>query len=125
VEIGPLPEIEADASLMGRIFQNLITNGMKYRRPEEKPVVKISGTISNHTCRLFIEDNGIGFEEKYLDRIFKPFQRLHGKTSPYEGTGMGLAICRKVAERHGGSITAKSAPGKGTIFIVTLPVRQG
>ena len=70
-----------------------------------------------------MEDNGIGFDEKYLDRIFQPFQRLHGR-SQYEGTGMGLAICRKIVERHGGTITAKSVPGKGATFIVTLPVKQ-
>ncbi len=70
-----------------------------------------------------MEDNGIGFDEKYLDRIFQPFQRLHGR-SQYEGTGMGLAICRKIVERHGGTITAKSTPGKGATFIITLPVKQ-
>jgi len=67
-----------------------------------------------------VEDNGIGFDEKYLDRIFAVFQRLHGK-DVYQGTGIGLAICRKIVERHGGSITAKSAPGKGSTFIVMLP----
>ena len=72
---------------------------------------------------ILVKDNGIGFDEKYLDRIFQPFQRLHGR-SQYEGTGMGLAICRKIVERHGGTITAKSAPGKGPTFIVTLPVKQ-
>jgi signal transduction histidine kinase len=70
-----------------------------------------------------VEDNGIGFDEKYLDRIFNVFQRLHGR-SAYEGTGMGLAICRKIAERHSGSLTAKSTPGQGTTFIVTLPIQQ-
>jgi signal transduction histidine kinase len=67
-----------------------------------------------------VEDNGIGFDEKYLDRIFKPFQRLHGRHE-YEGTGMGLAICHKIVDRHRGSLTAKSTPGQGTIFIITLP----
>ena len=67
-----------------------------------------------------MEDNGIGFDEQYLDRIFVPFQRLHGRNE-YEGTGMGLAICRKIVKRHGGKITAKSIPGKGSTFIVTLP----
>ncbi len=70
-----------------------------------------------------VEDNGIGFDEKYLDRIFVLFQRLHGRTA-YEGTGIGLAICRKIADRHGGSITAKSAPGEGSTFIITLPLNQ-
>jgi signal transduction histidine kinase len=70
-----------------------------------------------------VKDNGIGFDEKYLDRIFQPFQRLHGR-SEYEGTGMGLAICRKIVERHSGTITAKSISGKGSTFIITLPIKQ-
>jgi signal transduction histidine kinase len=70
-----------------------------------------------------VEDNGIGFEEKYLDRIFEPFQRLHER-GRYEGTGMGLAICRKIVERHGGVITARSTLGQGAVFLVTLPVRR-
>jgi light-regulated signal transduction histidine kinase (bacteriophytochrome) len=74
-------------------------------------------------CLITIQDNGIGFEEKYLDRIFTVFQRLHGK-SEYEGTGIGLAVVRKIIERHGGSISAKSSPGTGATFFVTLPVNQ-
>jgi signal transduction histidine kinase len=74
-------------------------------------------------CHLQVADNGIGFEEKYLDRIFNPFERLHER-GMYEGTGMGLAICRKIVERHGGVITARSTLGQGTTFLVTLPVQQ-
>jgi signal transduction histidine kinase len=73
--------------------------------------------------RIVVEDNGIGFDEQYLERIFAPFQKLHGR-SEYEGTGMGLAICKKIVERHGGSITAKSTPGKGSLFVIDLPLRQ-
>lgn len=81
------------------------------------------GELQNAECQIVVEDNGIGFDEKYLDRIFTVFQRLHGRTE-YEGSGVGLAVCRKIAERHGGSITAKSTPGQGTTFIVTLPIKQ-
>jgi len=79
--------------------------------------------LNRQLCQICVEDNGIGFEEKYLDRIFEPFQRLHGRGT-YEGTGMGLAICRKIVERHEGNITARSAPGQGTTFIVTLPTHH-
>jgi signal transduction histidine kinase len=79
--------------------------------------------VGGRACQIFIEDNGIGFDEKYLERVFVPFQRLHGR-AVHEGTGTGLAICRKVVERHGGNITARSVPGQGATFIVTLPVRQ-
>jgi signal transduction histidine kinase len=74
-------------------------------------------------CEISVEDNGIGFDEKYLDRIFNPFQRLHGRDR-YEGSGIGLSICRRIAERHGGTITARSVPGQGSTFIVCLPMRQ-
>jgi two-component system CheB/CheR fusion protein len=137
VEVGPLPAIEADPLQMRQLLQNLIGNSLKYRRPETKPVVKVRGETSGgghdlagggthpsgSFCRISVEDNGIGFDEKYLNRVFTVFQRLHGRTE-YEGTGIGLAVCRKIAERHGGSITARSAPLKGATFVVTLPVRQ-
>ncbi len=80
-------------------------------------------TRTDGKYQILVEDNGIGFDEKYLDRIFTPFQRLHGRGA-YEGTGIGLAIVRKIVDRHGGTITAKSAPGKGATFIVTLPAKQ-
>ncbi|MES0351111.1 MAG: ATP-binding protein, partial [Desulfobacteria bacterium] len=85
--------------------------------------VKIHSQLMNETCKITVEDSGIGFDEKYLDRIFAVFQRLHGR-GKYDGTGVGLTICQKIAERHGGSITAKSTPGQGATFIVTLPVKH-
>ncbi len=118
IEIAELPVVEADSSQMARLFQNLIGNAVKYRG-KQKPLIKIYSDKGKTSCRIFIEDNGIGFDEKYLDRIFSPFQRLHGRNE-YPGTGMGLAICRKIVERHGGSITATSAPEHGSTFIVTL-----
>jgi PAS domain S-box-containing protein len=123
VEVGDLPEIEADPSQMRQLFFNLIGNALKFHS-EDKPHVRIHGQVQNpHICRVFVEDNGIGFEEKYLDRMFMPFRRLHGQGT-YEGSGIGLSICRKIVERHGGSITARSSPGKGSTFIADLPIIQ-
>jgi PAS domain S-box-containing protein len=126
--LGTLPVIDAEALQMRQLLQNLMGNALKFRRPEESPVVKVEaqivsgpGTPPQQLCKLMVSDNGIGFDEKYLDRIFNVFQRLHTRNE-YEGTGMGLAITRKIALHHGGEITAKSTPGHGTTFIVTLPV---
>jgi PAS domain S-box-containing protein len=128
VELGALPVIDAEALQMRQLLQNLIGNALKFRRPEEPPVVKVEAQIisapdtpARKLCQLTISDNGIGFDEKYLDRIFNVFQRLHTRNE-YEGTGMGLAIVRKIALYHGGDITAKSKPGQGATFILTLPV---
>ena len=124
VEISDLPTVDADAALLRQLFQNVIGNSIKYQKESEPPVVKIYGRIEDSTCQVMIEDNGIGFEEEFTHKIFKPFQRLHGRNAPYKGTGMGLAICRKIAARHGGDITARSTPGQGATFIVTLPAKQ-
>jgi PAS domain S-box-containing protein len=126
VKVGRLPNVCADPFQMRQLLQNLISNALKFSPDGVPPRIKVyaetlpskAGTIQS--CQLCVEDNGIGFDEKYLDRIFSVFQRLHSKEA-YQGTGIGLAICRKIAERHGGSITARSQPGKGSTFIVTLP----
>jgi PAS domain S-box-containing protein len=124
VEVTNLPTVEADASQMRQLFQNLIGNALKFQRKGEKPHIKVYGKLhGQNRCRIYFEDNGIGFNEKNLERIFSPFQRLHGRNE-FEGTGMGLAICRKIVDRHGGSITARSMPGVGSKFIVTLPLRK-
>jgi PAS domain S-box-containing protein len=123
VEIEDLPVIEADEIQMLRLFQNLIGNALKFCALEP-PRIKVYGRQDKRgACEIFVKDNGIGFDQQFADRIFKPFQRLHNSRE-YEGTGMGLAICRKIAERHGGGIRAESEPGKGSTFIVTLPVKQ-
>jgi len=123
VTIESLPTVPVDKEQMRRVFQNLISNALKYRHNGRLPEIRIHGEVNGGFCRIFVEDNGIGFDEKYLDRIFKPFQRLHGR-SAYEGIGMGLAICRKIVERHGGTITAKSTPGEGSTFIITMPMKK-
>ena len=124
VAIGDLPTVMADRIQMTQLFQNLIGNALKFHRSGEAPQVKIHAKDVGDAYEIYVEDHGIGFDEKYLEKIFLPFQRLHGRTSEYEGVGMGLAICRKIAERHGGKITAKSEPGKGSTFIVTLPAKR-
>ncbi|MGA2226275.1 MAG: PAS domain S-box protein [Syntrophobacteraceae bacterium] len=125
VHVGTLPVISADPTQMRQLFQNLIGNALKFHKPGEKPTVHVSSVPNNDSgCQIVVEDSGIGFEEQHLDRIFAPFQRLHGRSSQYEGTGMGLAICKKIVERHGGQITARSAPGQGAAFTVTLPAKQ-
>ena len=136
VEVSGLPTIEADPTQMRQLFQNLIGNALKFHRRDEAPLVRVyaefldgqgcrsDGRLSMDGCyQIMVEDNGIGFDERYLDRIFQVFQRLHGRDE-YEGTGIGLATCRKIVERHRGHITARSVPGQGATFIVTLPAKQ-
>src|SRR5262249_51051961 len=121
VRLGALPTLSADPLQMRQLLQNLIGNALKFHRPGVPPVVVVQATLAGDPCRLEVRANGIGFDERYLDRIFQVFQRLHGRVA-YEGTGVGLAICKKIAERHGGSITARSTPGEGATFVVTLPL---
>jgi PAS domain S-box-containing protein len=144
VEVGKLPAIEADPLQMRQLLQNLIGNALKFQAPGSVPVVKIDAQLvtrdqiredavfrnppptassEDKFCVLTVQDNGIGFEEQYLEKIFAVFQRLHGR-GEYEGTGVGLAVCRRITDRHGGLITAQSKPGEGSIFIVILPLRQ-
>jgi len=105
---------------MRQLLQNLIGNALKFQQPGKPPVVRVYGEKVDNVYHLVVEDQGIGFDEKYRERIFAVFQRLHGRTE-YEGTGVGLAICRKIAHRHGGDIGATSTPGQGARFVVALP----
>ena len=137
VEIEELPTIDADPMQMRQLLQNLISNSLKYYQAGVPPLVRISSrmvaaenpesaggsAVAGQRCEISICDNGIGFDEKYIDRIFNVFQRLH-KRGEYEGTGVGLAICRKIVDRHGGTVTARSSPGQGATFVVTLPINQ-
>lgn len=128
IEIGPLPTIDADSMQMRQLLQNLMSNGLKFNRPGVAPSVRVYeqpaiGQAPEASVRICVADNGIGFDERYLDRIFGIFQRLHGR-GEYEGTGVGLAVCRKIVERHGGQLTARSREGEGSTFIITLPRRQ-
>ncbi len=123
VEFSDLPTVEADPAQMKQLFHCLIGNALKFQKEGVPPHLKVYAHVQASGTSICFEDNGIGFEEKYLDRIFAPFQRLHGHGA-YEGTGIGLAICRKIVERHGWTITATSTPGVGSTFIVTIPRRN-
>ncbi|MBT3367303.1 MAG: GAF domain-containing protein [Nitrospina sp.] len=124
VILGDLPRIEADPSQMQQLLQNLIENALKYHQPGIPPVVKLNSQPSqNGSWSISVQDNGIGLDEKFSERIFVPLERLHGRTA-YEGTGIGLAICKKIVSRHGGSISVESQMGEGSTFTVTLPKRQ-
>jgi PAS domain S-box-containing protein len=139
IEVAELPTIEGDPHQILQLLENLIGNALKFRKDGEPSWVRISARVFEvsgqdggkedikpfhaEVCEIRVEDNGIGFDKKNIDRIFVPFQRLHGR-SHYDGVGMGLTICRRIAERHGGTITAESTAGLGSTFIVTLPVKQ-
>jgi two-component system sensor kinase FixL len=136
VEVAKLPTIQADPLQIRQLLQNLIANALKFHRPDEPPHVKIDAryvlpreqrhsrkSLAEERCRITVEDNGIGFDQQYAERIFGIFQRLHPR-DVYEGTGIGLAICRRIVEYHGGQISVQSTPGKGSTFEVLLPVAQ-
>jgi len=135
IKIDVLPELFGNPNLFRPLFFNLINNALKYSKKNVPPEIKIyaerHSALSPETelkntdkyHRIFIEDNGIGFEQKYSDQIFMMFKRLHHKNE-YEGTGIGLALCKKIIEEHNGFITAKSAPGEGSTFIISIPVKE-
>ena len=131
IEVDPLPTIEADPTQMRQLLQNLIGNAIKFVPEDRQPIIKIQTHIFipddhlNQTSwfEMHITDNGIGFEEQFIDRIFTPFQRLHGK-SEYPGTGIGLSICQRIVEHHHGTIKAQSSLNSGATFIVRLPLQQ-
>ncbi len=132
IEVESLPQVEGDAGSLEQLFLNLLSNAIKFSKQEQPPRIKIwaeEQVDEQHPgekpskYNIFIQDDGIGFDEKYLDRIFNIFQRLHGRNE-YAGTGIGLAICKKIADIHGGTIYARSTEGEGATFILTLPKTQ-
>lgn len=136
IEVSDLPVIDADPLQMRQLFQNLIANAIKFHKPGEPPELSVSGRVyqnqehviagalpGDKVCQIHVVDNGIGFDEKFAEQIFVVFQRLHSREE-YEGTGIGLAVCRKITDRHGGLIVAKSGVGQGATFIITLPIQQ-
>jgi len=129
VKVSNLPVVEADEVQVTQLFQNLLSNALKFHSPGRAPEINIyspypkNKTDSEGMVEIRIQDNGIGFSEKYLDRIFQPFQRLN-TNGEFPGIGMGLSICRKIVDNHGGTISAHSSPGKGTTIFVRLPKEQ-
>jgi signal transduction histidine kinase len=127
VSVGTLPTIEADPSQMRQLFQNLIGNAMKFRQDGVKPMIAVAGGVEDSeegpVCVITVADNGIGFAPEHAEKIFTVFQRLHGR-GEYEGSGIGLAVTRRVAERHGGTIQATGRPGHGATFVIRIPAVQ-
>jgi signal transduction histidine kinase len=132
LHIDPLPIIDADASQIAQVFMNLIANSLKFHSLDARPIIAVTSEINvaspvvddiRSWCCLRFSDQGIGFEAQYAERVFSLFQRLHGRNE-YSGTGIGLALCRKIIERHGGTITAQSEPREGAIFTIYLPMTQ-
>lgn len=126
VEVGALPTLPGDAHQLRQLFQNLLSNALKFRDPQRPPHVRISaGPVDGGAqWRVLVQDNGIGFDSRHAGKIFSPFQRLHTRDA-YEGTGIGLAIVQRIVERHAGRIEATAEPGQGAAFAVTLPARLG
>jgi PAS domain S-box-containing protein len=119
VSSDPLPVVRGEESQLEQVFQNLLSNSLKYRHAQRTPQIRVSVADRDHECVVTVEDNGIGFNQKYATRIFKLFKRLHN--DEYPGTGLGLAICKRIVERHGGTIWAEGVPGEGCRFHFTLP----
>jgi light-regulated signal transduction histidine kinase (bacteriophytochrome) len=117
-----LPEVMGDGTQLAQVFQNLISNGIKFRG-EDPPHIHVSAYNSGDECVFSVRDNGIGIEPRHYERIFQMFQRLHHR-SEYPGTGIGLALCHKIVERHGGRIWLESEMGKGSTFYFTIPVLE-
>ncbi|MBI2722419.1 MAG: PAS domain-containing protein [Bacteroidetes bacterium] len=123
IKASTLPKPEGSSVLLYQLFYNLINNALKFSSPKRPPVITISAQQKGQFVEIKVSDNGIGFEAVYDHRIFETFVRLHSKDT-YEGTGLGLALCKKIAERHGGKITAEGEVDKGATFIITLPLKQ-
>lgn len=123
VEVGPLPSVRADPGQLAQLFQNLIGNALKFRDPARAPLIRITASREGSFWTFRVEDNGIGVDPQYFEKVFIIFERLHGHDVP--GTGIGLALCRKIVGRHGGRIWIESEKGRGTTMFFTLPFHPG
>ena len=135
IRVDPIPQLEVVPGLIRQLFQNIISNALKFSKPDTTPLIHVGAervdvpsldsppAEAGAYCRITVRDNGIGFDDRYADKIFAVFQRLNAKTE-YEGTGIGLAIARKIVEKHNGLVAARSTPGAGSVFYIILPVKQ-
>jgi light-regulated signal transduction histidine kinase (bacteriophytochrome) len=121
IKVDHLPTVQGDSMLLVRVFENLLSNAIKYRRKDADPVIEVKYEQDNGSHLFSIVDNGIGFDQKYSERVFQLFQRLHSSVD-YTGTGLGLTICKKITEQHGGKIWVESRSGVGSTFYIRLPV---
>jgi PAS domain S-box-containing protein len=124
VQIGSLPQVSGDPRQLRQLFGNLVSNALKFRSADQPPEIEVSGRAEGGFGIVHVADHGIGFDERFLERMFAPFQRLHPK-GRFEGSGIGLAICRKIVQRHGGEMEAHAQPGAGATFTVRIPLRGG
>jgi signal transduction histidine kinase len=130
ISVDELPSLCVNPVLMQPLFYNLISNALKYCKKDADPLIRIRAEVNseknqeNKYCRILVEDNGIGFDQKYAEQVFEMFRRLHPK-SEFEGTGIGLALCKKIVEKHNGFISVRSKVDEGSVFIVSLPFQQG
>lgn len=120
ISVGSMPTVNADASQMRQLFQNLIGNALKFRREGVPPLVELDAFRVGSQWEISVKDNGIGFAQKHAEKIFTVFQRLHARTE-YEGSGVGLSVCRRIVERHAGSLRVSGEPGLGAVFTIVLP----
>ena len=130
---GQLPVIQGDRAQLSQLFEQLLDNSLKFAREGEPPRVEIRGRLVGEVsaeggpgtwCEIDVRDHGIGFDPRYAERIFEPFERLHDHSSEYEGAGIGLAVSQRIVERHGGRFRAHGSPGQGATFTVGLPLTQ-
>ena len=119
-----LPEVRGDPAMLRQVFINLLANAVKYTRTRDHAVIEVSASETADEYILSVRDNGVGFDNAYAHKLFGVFQRLH-PAHEFEGTGIGLAICRKVVQRHGGAIWVDSLPGEGANFQFQLPITSG
>jgi light-regulated signal transduction histidine kinase (bacteriophytochrome) len=123
IAVGELPIIEADCDQMRQLLRHLLENALKFHMEGVRPIIAISAKVKQDVVEILVNDNGMGFTQDDAEKVFQVFQRLHGRTR-YPGSGIGLAVCRRIVECHGGQIHANSTPGRGASFIMTLPITQ-